>query len=82
VRRDLSSDVRRRGLEVRQGGRYEDLVLVSIPVGRVLSGAPPPPDGGAPPPPDEVRVRIGHLPPGVRLDVEFRGRVIPRPRED
>ena len=92
LRRDLSVEVRRRGLEVRHGGRYEDVVLVSVPVGRLLRGLDLPrptlhaPGAaglttGAPAPPDELRVRVHHLPPGVRLDVEFRGRVLPRPRE-
>ncbi len=90
LRRDLSTEVRRRGLEVRHGGRYEDVVLVSVPVGRLLRGLdlPRPSYAGGPgsaagasAPPDELRVRVHHLPPGVRLDVEFRGRVLPRPRE-
>ncbi len=81
VRHDRSEEVRRTGVEVRYAGVYEDLVLVAVPLGRVLRG---PRRGraalyrGSPaPPPDVVRLRVDHLPVGVRLDVEFRGQVLP-----
>jgi hypothetical protein len=93
VRYDRSEEARRGGVEVRYGGEYEDLILVSLPVGRMLRGSeayrrsePPgrmisrmdsPPRRA----PDAIRVRVDHLPPGVRLDVEYRGRVLPH-RDD
>lgn len=86
TRRDTSREVRRRGLEVRYAGAYEDLVLASMPVRRLLRGATTDraAAGGAGAPaggePDELRVRVTHTPPGVRLDVEFRGRIVPRAR--
>jgi hypothetical protein len=86
TRRDLSTEVRRRGVEVRQGGVYEDLILVTVPVGLRLRGGWERPVSamlmGGPPPKalDCLRVRVEHLPPGVRMDVEFRGRSIPKER--
>lgn|GEM_PF-4582247 len=84
LRRDRSEEVRRHGMEVRYGGAYEDLVLAAIPVGVLLRGSPDrglAADGVTAVPiasRDRVRVRVAHLPPGVVLDVEFRGRRIPR----
>jgi hypothetical protein len=86
TRHDLSTEVRRRGVEVRQGGVYEDLILVTVPVGLRLRGGWERPMSamlmGGPPPRalDCLRVRVEHLPPGVRMDVEFRGRSIPKER--
>lgn len=84
TRRDLSKEVRKRGVEVRQGGVYEDLILVTIPVGRVLRGGWVKPSiymQQVPPRSlDCLRVRVEHLPPGIRMDVEFRGRAIPKER--
>lgn len=83
-RTDLSEEQRRSGLEVRYGGRFEDIVIVTVSVGRVLRGAaletsqkPIKPL----PPRDVLRVRVDHLPPGLTMDVEFRGRVLPHQRE-
>lgn len=80
TRTDLSEEKRRAGLSVQYGGRYEDIILVTIPVRRTLSGltsratAPDrPPVSG-----DMLRLRVDHLPQGVKLDVEFRGMTIPR----
>ena len=82
TRRDLSAEVRRRGVEIRQGGVYEDLILVTIPINRRLTGGyTTRPALGLQAPPrslDCLRVRIEHLPPGVRMDVEFRGRTVPK----
>ena len=82
TRRDLSAEVRRRGVEIRQGGVYEDLILVTIPINRRLTGGyTTRPALGVQAPPrslDCLRVRIEHLPPGVRMDVEFRGRTVPK----
>lgn len=84
TRRDLSKEVRRRGVEIRQGGVYEDLILVTVPVGlrlrggwarKVLYAQQSPPRSV-----ERLRVRVEHLPPGVRMDVEFRGRAIPKER--
>jgi hypothetical protein len=80
TRTDLSEEKRRAGLSVQYGGRYEDIILVTIPVRRTLSGltsratAPDrPPVSG-----DMLRLRVDHLPQDVKLDVEFRGVTIPR----
>ena len=82
-REDLSAEVRKTGLSVRYGGVYEDVILVTVPVRRLLTGrsyvqsaADQPPLTG-----DMMRVRVDHLPDGVRLDVEFRGTILPI-RED
>jgi hypothetical protein len=82
-REDLSGDVRKTGLSVRYGGVYEDVILVTIPVRRRLTGrsyvqaaADKPPITG-----DIMRVRVDHVPEGIRLDVEFRGTILPI-RED
>jgi hypothetical protein len=79
-RTDNSEEKRRAGLAIQYGGTYEDLILVTIPVRRTLSGlthwagAPDrPPTTG-----DMMRVRVGHMPKEVKLDVEFRGTVVPR----
>jgi hypothetical protein len=82
-RRDLSAEVRRRGVEVMYGGVHEDLILASIPIGRLLRGTPRTDSawsGNRRLAENVLRVRIDHLPPGISLDVEFRGRSIPRPR--
>jgi hypothetical protein len=83
VREDLSAEVRRAGVEVRYGGRDEDIILCVLPVGRMLRGSPwgTGYQGELVPAEDVVRLRVDHLPPDVRLDVEFRGRLIPRERE-
>jgi hypothetical protein len=80
---DLSAEVRRRGLEVRYGGVDEDLLLAAVPVARLLRGFPTSVGNPALPQParDVLRVRIDHLPRGVRMDVEFRGRILPRERK-
>ena len=62
------------------------LILVTVPVGLRLRGGWERPMSamlmGGPPPRalDCLRVRVEHLPPGVRMDVEFRGRSIPKER--
>lgn len=78
-REDSTSEIRKTGISIRYGGAYEDVILVTIPVRRLLTGrsyvqsAPDlPPTTG-----DMMRVRVDHLPEGVSLDVEFRGAIIP-----
>jgi hypothetical protein len=79
-REDFSDEVRKTGVAIRYGGSYEDVILVTIPIRRSLTGrsyvqtaADQPPLCG-----DMVRVRVDHIPRGVRLDVEFRGTISPR----
>jgi hypothetical protein len=81
---DKSPEHRRPGVEVRYGGQIEDIVIVTIPIGRLFRGSalestdsPPRPLS----PRDALRVRVDHLPPGLTMDVEFRGRVVPHERE-
>jgi hypothetical protein len=81
---DNSPEQRRAGVEVRYGGKIEDIVIVTVPIGRLLRGsaletADSPPHPVAPR--DALRVRVDHLPPGLTMDVEFRGRMLPRERE-
>jgi hypothetical protein len=78
-REDLTSENRKIGISIRYGGEYEDVILVTIPARRLLTGrsyvqsAPDlPPITG-----DMMRVRVDHLPEGVSLDVEFRGSIMP-----
>ena len=93
---DLSEEVRTPGTEVRYGGAYEDLLLITVPVGQTLRGgfAAPAEDWGMLAAPqlgaaagypalpqvsrEAVRVRVDYLPPGLRMDVQFRGRSVPR----
>jgi hypothetical protein len=83
LREDLSDEVREPGVEVRYGGEYEDLVLITIPVGRRFRGGFMPQSYTAPVQPavsrESLRVRVDYLPPGVRMDVQFRGRSVPHP---
>ncbi|MCW5736970.1 MAG: hypothetical protein KIS73_22785 [Enhydrobacter sp.] len=81
---DNSPEQRRAGVEVRYGGRIEDIVIVTVPIGRLLRGSaleskdsPPRPLS----PRDALCVRVDHLPPGLTMDVEFRGRIVPHDRE-
>jgi hypothetical protein len=67
-RTDHSEEQRGRSLAVKYGGVYEDILLVTWPVQRQLTAA-----GNG----DAIRVRVDHLPPGVRIDVEFRCVAIP-----
>lgn len=81
---DNSPEQRRAGVEVRYGGQIEDIVIVTVPINRLLRGSaletadsPPRPL----PPRDALRVRVDHLPPGLTMDVEFRGRIAPHDRK-
>jgi hypothetical protein len=81
TRVDESAEQRRPGVAVQYGGRTEDLLLAAIPVnlllrGPELSSSPLAPAAAR----DVLRVRIDHLPPGVSLDVEFRGAILPQER--
>jgi hypothetical protein len=79
VREDLSAEVRRRATQVRYGGSDEDVVVVTLPMAMTLFGSRRVATGTSPArAADVLRVRIEHLPPSVRLDVEFRGTAIPR----
>ncbi|MCA9928558.1 MAG: hypothetical protein KC419_08775, partial [Anaerolineales bacterium] len=80
TRTDESPDARRRGVNIQYGGRPEDLILVAIPTNLLLRYRPPQPHSGIKPLSDRLRVRIDHLPAGLKLDVEFRGTVFPRER--
>jgi hypothetical protein len=86
VRTDNSPEIRKNGLEIRYGGNYEDLVLITVPVSRRLRGgfrtrasAQLYMQGAPPVSREALRVRVDYLPPGVRMDVQFRGRAIPHP---
>ncbi|MCZ7537769.1 MAG: hypothetical protein M5T61_18860 [Acidimicrobiia bacterium] len=60
-----------KGKEARYGGRPLDVVLATIPVGLILQPQ------AAPVPPDAFRIRVGHLPPDVTLDVTYMGTAHP-----
>ena len=87
VRRDLSVEVRKHGLEVRYGGEYQDMILAALPLTVLLRGTPDRLEQASGPAiplasQNRLRVRVGHLPPSVVLDVEFRGKRIPREGAD
>jgi len=80
IRTDQSEEKRRAGLSVKYGGNYEDVILITIPVRRTLSGLASRASASDRPPlsGDMLRLRVDHLPQGVKLDVEFRGVTVPR----
>ncbi len=74
-RTDNSAERRRSSPQVHYGGVQEDIILVTWPVQRRLTGDSV--RGLQPGDPrrigDALRLRVDHLPPGIRIDVEFRG---------
>lgn len=82
---DESVEQRRPGVAVQYGGKIEDILLAAIPLNLLLHGATPKgimdiAGQTVSKPVDVLRVRVDHLPPGVTLDVEFRGSILPQER--